>query len=118
MWEAAQRLRLSKKERELLESFARAGSTPQKSVLRLRIVLRSADGGSIRSWNDIRVKFDCIRKQGFKPWPNCVEKRYCVPFEPQCGEHSYGERSDEIRWASLMPRSRRHKPRASNAVLS
>ena len=44
MWEAAQRLRLSKKERELLESFARAGSTPQKIVLRLRIVLRSADG--------------------------------------------------------------------------
>lgn len=44
MWKAAQPLRLSKKERELLESFARAGSTPQKIVLRIRIVLRSADG--------------------------------------------------------------------------
>ena len=44
MWEAAQSLRLSKKERELLESFARAGSTPQKVVLRIRIVLRCAEG--------------------------------------------------------------------------
>jgi len=44
MWEAAQPLRLSRKERELLESFARAGNTPQKIVLRIRIVLRSAEG--------------------------------------------------------------------------
>jgi Homeodomain-like domain len=44
MWEAAQPLRLSRKERELLEGFARAGNTPQKIVLRIRIVLRSADG--------------------------------------------------------------------------
>ena len=44
MWKAAQPLRLRKKERELLESFARAGSTPQKIALRIRIVLRSADG--------------------------------------------------------------------------
>jgi hypothetical protein len=39
MWEAAQPLRLSGKEREVLESFARAGNTPQKIVLRIRIVL-------------------------------------------------------------------------------
>jgi transposase len=44
MWEAAQPLRLSRKERELLEGFARTGNTPQKIVLRIRIVLRSADG--------------------------------------------------------------------------
>src|SRR5215469_11064162 len=44
MWEAAQPLCLSKKEREVLKSFIRAGSTPQKIVLRLRIVLRAADG--------------------------------------------------------------------------
>ena len=46
MWKAAQPLRLSKKERELLEGFARAGSTPRKIVLRIRIVLRSADGAA------------------------------------------------------------------------
>jgi transposase len=44
MWEAAKPLRLSARERELLEGFARAGSTPQKIVLRIRIILRSADG--------------------------------------------------------------------------
>ena len=44
MWEAAQALRLSMKERELLENLLRAGSTPQKIVLRIRIVLCSADG--------------------------------------------------------------------------
>lgn len=44
MWEAAQPLHLSQKEREVLEGFARAGSTPQKIVLRIRIVLGSADG--------------------------------------------------------------------------
>ena len=44
MWEAAKPLRLSAGERELLEGFARAGSTPQKIGLRIRIVLRSADG--------------------------------------------------------------------------
>jgi Homeodomain-like domain len=44
MWEAAQPLHLSPKERELLEGFARAGTTPQKIVLRIRIVLGSADG--------------------------------------------------------------------------
>lgn len=44
MWKAAQPLRLSSKEREVLEGFARAGSTPQKIVLRIRIVLGSADG--------------------------------------------------------------------------
>ena len=44
MWEAAKPLRLSARERELLEGFARAGSTPQKIGLRVRIVLRSADG--------------------------------------------------------------------------
>ncbi len=43
MWEAAKPLRVSKREREVLEGFARAGSTPQKIVLRIRIVLRSAD---------------------------------------------------------------------------
>src|SRR5712692_8737626 len=36
--------RLSARERELLEGFARAGSTPQKIALRIRIILRSADG--------------------------------------------------------------------------
>jgi len=44
MWEAAQPLRLSRKERELLEAFVRAGNTPQKIALRIRIVLGSADG--------------------------------------------------------------------------
>jgi hypothetical protein len=44
MWEAAQALPLSVEERKLLEGFARAGSTPQKIALRIRIVLRSADG--------------------------------------------------------------------------
>jgi transposase len=44
MWEAAQPLHLSRKERDLLQAFARAGSTPQKIVLRIRIVLRSAEG--------------------------------------------------------------------------
>ena len=44
MWEAAKPLRLGAGERELLEGFARAGSTPQKIGLRIRIVLRSADG--------------------------------------------------------------------------
>jgi transposase len=44
MWQAAQPLHLSKKEREVLQTLARAGSTPQKIVLRIRIVLRSADG--------------------------------------------------------------------------
>jgi len=44
MWKAAQPLRLSNKERELLQSFVRAGSTPQKIGLRVRIVLRSAEG--------------------------------------------------------------------------
>jgi len=44
MWEAAQPLHLSKQERELLQAFARAGSTPQKVVLRIRIVLLSAKG--------------------------------------------------------------------------
>ena len=44
MWEAAKALRLGAGERELLEGFARAGSTPQKIGLRIRIVLRSADG--------------------------------------------------------------------------
>lgn len=44
MWEAAKPLRLSARERKLLERFARAGSTPQKIGLRVRIVLRSADG--------------------------------------------------------------------------
>lgn len=44
MWEAAQPLRLSRKEREQLEGFARGGNTPQKVVLRIRIVLGSADG--------------------------------------------------------------------------
>jgi len=44
MWEAAQALPLSVGERKLLEGFARAGSTPQKIALRIRIVLRSADG--------------------------------------------------------------------------
>jgi transposase len=44
MWKAARPLRLHGKEREVLESFARAGSTPQKIVLRIRIALRSADG--------------------------------------------------------------------------
>lgn len=44
MWEAAQPLHLSKKEREVLKKFIRAGSTSQKIVLRLRIVLRAADG--------------------------------------------------------------------------
>ena len=44
MWEAAKPLRLSPKERELLDGFARAGGTPQKIALRIRIVLRSADG--------------------------------------------------------------------------
>jgi transposase len=44
MWEAAKALPLSVGERELLEGFARAGSTPQKIALRIRIVLRSAEG--------------------------------------------------------------------------
>ena len=44
MWEAAQPLRLSRKERELLEAFVRAGNTPQKIALRIRIVLGSAEG--------------------------------------------------------------------------
>lgn len=44
MWEAAQPVRLSRKERELLEGFARAGNTPPKIALRIRIVLRSAEG--------------------------------------------------------------------------
>jgi len=44
MWKAAQRLCLSQQERELLEGFVRAGSTPQKVILRIRIVLRSAEG--------------------------------------------------------------------------
>jgi transposase len=44
MWEAAQPLRLSNKERQLLQAFARSGNTPQKIVLRIRIVLRSAEG--------------------------------------------------------------------------
>ena len=44
MWEAAKALPLSAGERELLEGFARAGSTPQKIALRVRIILRSADG--------------------------------------------------------------------------
>src|SRR5436189_6321181 len=44
MWEAAKALPLSVGERELLEGFARAGSTPQKIALRMRIVLRSAEG--------------------------------------------------------------------------
>ena len=44
MWEAAQPLHLGNKERELLQGFARAGSTPQKVVLRIRIVLRCAEG--------------------------------------------------------------------------
>ena len=44
MWEAAQPLHLSRKERELLEGFVRAGTTPQKIALRIRIVLGSADG--------------------------------------------------------------------------
>ena len=44
MWQAARPLHLSAKERELLQGFARAESTPQKIALRLRIVLRSADG--------------------------------------------------------------------------
>jgi transposase len=44
MWQAARPLRLSAKERELLQGFARAGSTPQKIALRIRIVLGSADG--------------------------------------------------------------------------
>jgi transposase len=44
MWEAAKALPLSGGERKLLEGFARAGSTPQKIALRIRIVLRSADG--------------------------------------------------------------------------
>jgi len=44
MWEAAQPLRLSRKERELLEGFAGAGNRPQKMALRIRIVLRSAEG--------------------------------------------------------------------------
>ena len=37
MWEAANTVRLSATERELLEGFARAGSTPQKIALRIRI---------------------------------------------------------------------------------
>lgn len=44
MWQAAKPLRLSAKERELLEGFARAGSTPQKIALRVHIILGSADG--------------------------------------------------------------------------
>jgi len=44
MWEAAQPLRLSRKEPELLEAFVRAGNTPQKIALRIRIVLGSAEG--------------------------------------------------------------------------
>src|SRR2546427_3886572 len=44
MWEAARPLRLSRKEGELLEAFVRAGNTPQKIALRIRIVLGSADG--------------------------------------------------------------------------
>lgn len=44
MWQAARPLRLSAKERELLQGFARARSTPQKIALRIRIVLGSADG--------------------------------------------------------------------------
>lgn len=35
-WEAAQSLHLSRKDRELLEAFAGAVSTPQKIVLRAR----------------------------------------------------------------------------------
>jgi transposase len=44
MWEAARPLQVTRKERELLASFARAGSTPQKIVHRIRIVLRAAEG--------------------------------------------------------------------------
>jgi len=44
MWKAAPALRLTQKDREVLEGFARAGSTPQRIVLRIRIVLGSAKG--------------------------------------------------------------------------
>ena len=46
MWKAAQPLPLPEKERKLLESLVRAGNTPQKIVLRLRIVLGSAKGAA------------------------------------------------------------------------
>jgi hypothetical protein len=44
MWKLPNLCVLSPKEREMLHSFARAGSAPQKIALRIRIVLRSADG--------------------------------------------------------------------------
>ena len=37
MWEAAKPLRLSTRERELLERFERARSAPQEITLRIRI---------------------------------------------------------------------------------
>jgi hypothetical protein len=50
MWEAAQPLHLSKKERELLGGFGRMGSTSQEIMLRIPIVLDSAEAGRTTAW--------------------------------------------------------------------
>jgi transposase len=44
MWKAAHALTLSKHDRELLDALVRSGQTPQRAMLRARIILGAAEG--------------------------------------------------------------------------
>lgn len=44
MWEPAEPLRLQRQDRIVLEELLRCGTTPQRVVFRIRVLLGSADG--------------------------------------------------------------------------
>jgi len=46
MWETAPRLKVEKQDADLMDQLIRCGSTPQQSVLRMRIVLGASEGVS------------------------------------------------------------------------